>query len=154
MENQMEHAGFWIRFEAYLIDVILITLILGPLTLSLWVWEYFFDPYRPLMWRSSDFFINYVLPSIAIITFFLFTQATQGKMAISVKIVDAVTGEAPRPAHCVGRFFATLFLLPPLGLDFLRIAFDKKKQSWQDKLAGTVVTQKMGNGVEPVFRLP
>jgi uncharacterized RDD family membrane protein YckC len=27
----------------------------------------------------------------------------------------------------------------PLGLGFLWIAFDKRKQAWHDKLAGTVV---------------
>ena len=66
-------------------------------------------------------------------------QASIGKMAFSVKIVDAKTGGVPTKGQLIGRYFAYLLSSLPLGLGFLWIAFDSKKQGWHDKLAGTAV---------------
>ncbi len=71
-------------------------------------------------------------------------------MAISTKIVDAVSGNAPTNGQMIGRYFAYFISTIPLCLGFLWIAFDKKKQGWHDKLAGTVVVRTLRRGAEPV----
>ena len=62
-------------------------------------------------------------------------------MAVSAKIVDAKTGGKPSTKQCVVRYFAYILSFIPFGLGFLWVAFDSKKQSWHDKLAGTVVVK-------------
>ena len=78
---------------------------------------------------------------VLVILFWAKKQATPGKMAVSAKIVDAKTGGKPSTKQCVGRYFAYILSFIPFGLGFLWVAFDPKKQSWHDKLAGTVVVK-------------
>ena len=86
-----------------------------------------------------DFLIQCVLPAVAAIVFWKYKSATPGKMVLSLKIVDAQTGGGLSLGKCVVRYFAYLVSMLSLGLGFLWIAFDKRKQSWHNKLAGTVV---------------
>jgi uncharacterized RDD family membrane protein YckC len=60
-------------------------------------------------------------------------------MAFSARIVDAATGERPSNGQLVGRYFAYFVSTIPMGLGLIWVAFDKRKQGWHDKLAGTVV---------------
>ncbi len=41
--------------------------------------------------------------------------------------------------QCVARYFSCLASKRPLGVGFLWIAFDAKKQAWHGKLSGTIV---------------
>jgi len=38
----------------------------------------------------------------------------------------------------------------PLGAGLIWVAFDRRKQAWHDKLAGTVVVRPRKRGPEPV----
>ena len=138
-----EYAGFWIRVGAYIIDRILIALIIVPLLIMIYGAQYYdtADPDAPIVWfeGSADFLISWVFPAIAIIVFWIYKSATPGKMAVHAKIVDAKTGQPLSAARCIGRYFGYLVSFLPLGMGFIWIAFDKKKQGWHDKLAGTVV---------------
>jgi len=42
----------------------------------------------------------------------------------------------------IGRYFGYFLASIPLGLGLLWVAFDKRKQGWHDKLAGTVVIRE------------
>jgi uncharacterized RDD family membrane protein YckC len=97
-----------------------------------------------------DFLISWVLPAIAVIVFWISKQATPGKMAVSARIVDATSGNPPSGGQCVGRYFAYFVSMFPLGLGLIWVAFDKRKQGWHDKLAGTVVVRSKRRGAEPV----
>ena len=63
-------------------------------------------------------------------------------MVISAKIVDAQTGEKPSLGQFIGRYFAYYVSTIPFGLGLIWVAFDRRKQGWHDKLAGTVVIRK------------
>ena len=80
-----------------------------------------------------------VLPFVATIWFWLRFLGTPGKMLVKIKIVDANTGNKMSVGQAIGRYFAYIISSIPFGLGFIWIAFDKKKQGWHDKLAGTVV---------------
>ena len=77
-----------------------------------------------------------------VITFWMVKQATPGKMAVSTRIVDADSGNAASAAQLIGRYFAYFAACIPLGLGILWVAFDRRKQGWHDKLAGTVVVRQ------------
>ena len=66
-------------------------------------------------------------------------------MLLSAKIVDASTFGPPSTGKLIGRYFAYLVSIVPMFLGFLWIAFDKRKQGWHDKLAGTVVIRDEGD---------
>ena len=80
-----------------------------------------------------------MLPAVATILFWKARQATPGKMALSLKIVDAQTGQPMSTGQAIGRYFAYFVSAIGLMLGYLWVAFDRRKQGWHDKLAGTVV---------------
>ena len=133
----MEYAGFWVRLWALIIDGFLIGLIATPISSIMLGGAYIAS--ADLL---RDFLISALLPAAYIIMFWVFKAATPGKMAISAKIVDANTGEAPSTARYIARYVGYLISILPLGLGFIWIAFDRRKQGWHDKLAGTVVVRK------------
>lgn len=148
MDEQFEYVGFWRRAGAVIIDTLILLVIIIPLLRAVYGEEYF--ERTEMIQGPADLLLNYVLPAIAVILFWVYKSATPGKMAISAKIVDAKTGNKPSTGQFIGRYFAYLLSSLPLGLGFIWIAFDKKKQGWHDKLAGTVVVRKRNIGSKPV----
>ena len=138
----VRYAGFWIRVWASAIDVVLLLVITWPLLLWIYGAEYFTRQSSTPIRGPMDFLISYVLPAVAVIVFWKYKSATPGKMMVSAKIVDARTGGSSSSAQCLVRYFAYIVSMLPLGLGFLWIAFDRRKQAWHDKLAGTVVIRQ------------
>ncbi len=145
MDQSLHYAGFWKRLAASVIDMVVITVVIA---LLLWMvyGEGYLERSQPvpgdlsgLFLGPADALIQLVVPVILLFVFWKYRSATPGKMLLSLKIVDARTGKAPSTAQLVGRFFAYLVSTLPLGLGFLWIGFDRRKQGWHDKLAGTVV---------------
>lgn len=134
-----KYVGFWARVLATLIDSVLIMAITLPPLLAIYGLAYLEND--EAISGLADILISNILPMIVVILFWAKKQATPGKMAVSARIVDAQTGKAPSVKQCVGRYFAYILSAIPLGLGFLWVAFDAKKQSWHDKLAGTVVVK-------------
>lgn len=140
-KQNVEYAGFWIRTLATIIDSILLMLVTFPLLVYIYGWDYFDVEKTGFIAGPADFLISWVLPSVAVIIFWLKKQATPGKMVVGVKVVDAVTGNTLSVGQAIGRYLAYFISLLPLGLGFVWIAFDSRKQGWHDKLAGTVVVK-------------
>lgn len=141
-ENQLEYAGFWLRTAASIIDTILIMIITYPILVFIYGWAYL-DSDKVIA-GPADFLLTVVFPAIAVIWFWSARQATPGKMAISARIVDAKTGGKPSTGQLIGRYFGYLVSIFPFFLGILWVAFDRKKQGWHDKLAGTVVIRQRG----------
>jgi uncharacterized RDD family membrane protein YckC len=135
------YAGFWIRLWATAIDVVLLMVVVEPLLLWIYGLDYLDPKSAEVVRGPMDFLISYVLPTAAVFVFWRYKSATPGKMLISAKIVDAGTGGQPSFGQLVIRYFAYLVSMIPLGLGFVWIAFDRRKQAWHDKLAGTVVVR-------------
>lgn len=140
MEHK-EYAGFWIRFGAMIIDT-LVLIIITVLPLSFIYGEGYLleDKYFYGFW---DLLLGYILPVVGTIWFWLTYRATPGKMATKLEIVDALTGNNMSKGQAIGRYFAYILSALPLGLGFIWIGIDKRKQGWHDKLAGTVVVRNL-----------
>lgn len=149
-DNNFEYVGFWPRVGATIIDTIVVTLTTAPLLVSIYGWDYFADADQPFISGFADFLISWVLPAIAVILFWLYKQATPGKMAISARVVDAQTGNRLTVGQAIGRYLAYFVAMLPLFLGIIWVAFDPRKQGWHDKLAGTVVIRPKYRGPEPV----
>jgi len=57
--------------------------------------------------------------TLAIILFWVAKQATPEKMALSAKIVDAETGNAPSIGQCIVRYLSLSLAILPLGLEVI-----------------------------------
>jgi uncharacterized RDD family membrane protein YckC len=144
--DDVEYAGFWIRTGAAIIDTILLLIIILPILTLIYGQEYWFGTvYISGFW---DVMLNYILPAIAVILFWIYKSATPGKLALKLAIVDAKTGGHPSTGQLIGRYFAYYVSIIPLGLGIIWVGIDKRKQGWHDKLAGTVVIRRTAQ--EPV----
>ncbi len=134
------YAGFWIRVVAALIDTALLLIITVPILLTVYGRAYLDSD----KWVEGplDFLLTWVLPAIAVIVFWMYKQATPGKMAVKTRIVDAATGGRPTTGQFIGRYFAYYLSILPLFLGLIWVAFDRRKQGFHDKLAGTVVVRR------------
>jgi uncharacterized RDD family membrane protein YckC len=133
------YVGFWARTLASIVDTVLLLFVLVPFSLLLFGDA---DINGPL--SSSDparFLIDTILPAMVVVLFWARKQATPGKMLVHARIVDAVTGAVPRPRQWLLRYAGYFLSTIALGLGFLWVAFDPRKQGWHDKLAGTVVVR-------------
>ena len=105
------------------IDALLVFVVIAPLAL----------------FGIGGFFVEALLPAIAVLLFWRRYGATPGKMAVAAKIVDARTGEAPSNWSLVKRYAGYLVSMLPFFLGFAWIAIDRRRQGWHDKIAGTRV---------------
>lgn len=142
-----EYAGFWRRIFAFWIDGLWIAPLLLLLSYIICGSSHCFmlqesidtvtvlEPFQG--WLS--FLSNNLLPAILTLWFWLKYAATPGKMLVDCEIVDADNGEPITSRQALLRYIGYIISALPLGLGFLWILLDKRKQGWHDKLAGTVV---------------
>ncbi len=138
--EDVHYVGFWARTGASLIDTLLLGALVYPVLYKLYGAAYFTK--EQVLAGPWDFFFSYVFPALAIIMFWIYKSATPGKMVIGAVIVDEKTGGKPSNGQMIGRYFSYYISLLPLGLGYLWVAWDPKKQGWHDKLAGTVVIKR------------
>jgi uncharacterized RDD family membrane protein YckC len=146
--NDQEYAGFWIRTGAAILDSILTLIIVMPILTAIYGAEYWLSDKGFSLLGGWDFFFNYLFPAMAIIALWVYKSATPGKMATKLTIVDAETGAKPSTGQFLVRYLGYYIATIPLCLGIIWVAFDKRKQGWHDKLAGTVVIKS--NLIEPV----
>jgi len=146
LAENVEYVGFWARVGACLIDTVLAMLIIVPLSLAVYGTSYFSFSNTELVSGPADVLISWVLPAVAVVLFWIYRQATPGKMAISARVVDAKTGGTLGVGQSIVRYLGYFVSTIPLGLGLLWVAFDPKKQGWHDKIAGTVVVRERGAG--------
>lgn len=154
-----EYLGFWARFVAFLIDSTAATIIMAPLAarvmgeLNLADYD-LTDPVQQtelLVRLSSQLGFDLLVMGTIFILFWVFKNATPGKMLFSSVIVDAKTLAAPSTAQNIVRYLGYFLSLFPFGLGFIWIGFDSRKQGWHDKIAGTVVIKGKPRTTESVL---
>jgi len=142
MTNPTEnYIGFWKRFGATIVDTILLFIITCPPLIWIYGWAYFDYDQTGFLAGPADFVISWIIPFIIVLFFWMQKQATPGKMVIHAKIIDAKTGAKPTVKQWILRYIGYFISLIPLGLGYIWVAFDSRKQGWHDKIAGTVVVR-------------
>jgi len=146
--DDLEYVGFWPRVGAAIIDSLLIAAVCWPLLTYFYGTDYW--THTDFIKGPADFLLNWVFPAVAVVLFWVYRQATPGKMAIRARIVDADTGEPPSTRQLIGRYLAYYVSIIPFCLGLIWVAFDPRKQGWHDKLAGTVVVRPRRRGPQTV----
>ena len=92
------------------------------------------------MFSSNSTFLDLIF----ILSYFVIPTAikgkTLGKWITGIKVVDLegyLPGPKAIPREIAGRFVSLIVI----GIGVLWIIFDKKNQSWHDKIAGTIVIE-------------
>lgn len=135
------YIGFWPRVLASLVDTTIVALITAPLMyLAYGEMHPSTDSFAV---GPMDIMINYLLPFVGVILFWIYKSATPGKMVIKAQIVDANTGNKPSVKQLVIRYLGYFVSTIPFGLGLMWVGWDKKKQGWHDKLANTVVVKSL-----------
>ena len=147
-QSQPEYVGFGVRFVAFLVDsvwalvaaTLLAALILGQPDIDFESISQ--DPVGTIALLSGRLLFDLAVVAIMVVVFWMARSATPGKMVFSAVIADAKTLGMPSKAQLIVRYLGYYLSIAGLMLGFLWIAFDKRKQGWHDKLAGTVVIKK------------
>ncbi|MGP1717367.1 MAG: RDD family protein [Methylophilus sp.] len=137
--DEIEYVGFWTRFVASVVDTILAIIVVLPFIQVFYGKAFWADGF--VLGPIGDV-LSWLLFPVAVVIFWVTKQATPGKMLFSAKVVDADTGNPLTPGQAIGRYLAYYLAVIPFGLGFIWAAFDKRKQGWHDKLAGTVVIRE------------
>lgn len=140
-EQDVEYAGFWRRLAASFIDSFLFSFLMGLVALI------FFG--QPLIhvdletggvtfWSENNWLDQIGMLLITVVMWVKF-MGTPGKLLLGCHVLDAATLKPIGYGQAFLRYFAYLASIIPLGLGFLWIAWDKRKQGFHDKIAKTVV---------------
>lgn len=138
-ENNFVYLGFWARVLASILDNIWIGIVLVILLVGLG--QAGVIQLSMTETGGTEMVIQTLIPLIMVVALWIKYASTPGKMAFGAKILDANTfGEVPA-GRLVLRYVAYFVSVVPVGLGFLWVAIDKRKQGWHDKIAGTVVVK-------------
>jgi len=162
------YAGFWRRFVAYIIDELLIGavtfIILLPLYIIFGVGFFAFEDFDGYGDFSNAVFIQHynddvkvgvvlgiiffglMIAAIAIILQWLYyalmesssKQATLGKMAIGIKVVD-LNGNRITFGRATGRYFGKILSGLILNIGYIMAGFTERKQALHDMIASCLV---------------
>ena len=130
-------AGFWPRFGALLVDAILVAV-------AEWIVIFILAALAGIGGGngSAVFVPLYVLVSLGSIAYYVWgygTGQTIGCKALNLRIVDRNTGGPPGYGKGLGRIFAAILSGIPIYLGYFWMIWDPQKQTWHDKLSGTLV---------------
>jgi uncharacterized RDD family membrane protein YckC len=134
-------AGFISRLEAFIIDLVILTI--GGLAAT-WLFELIFRFFALNLIFGDLGSAQYapVIFFLMIVVYFLYFWAllgyTPGKLLLGLKIVRR-DGTKLSLGRSFLRFFGYWVSAVPLFLGFIWIIFDHRRQGWHDKLADTQV---------------
>jgi uncharacterized RDD family membrane protein YckC len=127
-------AGFWARFWALFLDGLVMVIPLGILTVVFLI-----------LFGIVGLFVNYLLitPALSVLYFVYFEGGprgqTPGKSALNIRVVSHANGGPITRSTAFGRQLARILSGIPFDLGYLWMLWDSEKQTWHDKLSGTIV---------------
>ena len=160
-------AGFWRRFIAYMIDGFIVSVViifLGVVAGVAYIAgamsgdgsaivAQMTDPDKLALLTAWIWLLTFAV-NIAYFTYFHgSTGRTPGKRLLGLQVVS-VTGESISFGTAFLRSVGYLVSSLVFCLGYLWVAFDRRKQGWHDKIAGTVVIIRESRGNEAGISIP
>lgn len=142
LPQSMRYAGFWIRFGASLVDIVILMVVGAPIqVISTLINPFGNESGAQLILVILMTFISYLIP-IAYETWFLGKHgATPGKMAFGLKVVRP-DGAAISYWRAFARYFAEILSAMTLMIGYIMAAFDEEKRALHDRICDTRVVFK------------
>ncbi|MDD3249944.1 MAG: RDD family protein [Smithellaceae bacterium] len=160
-------AGFWRRFVAYMIDGFIVSVViifLGVVAGVAYIAGAMSGDGSAIVAQMTDqaklasltawiWLLTFAV-NIAYFTYFHgSTGCTPGKMLLGLQVVS-VTGESISFGTAFLRSVGYLVSSLVFCLGYLWVAFDRRKQGWHDKIAGTVVIIRESRRNEAGISIP
>jgi uncharacterized RDD family membrane protein YckC len=149
------YAGFWLRFVAYLIDVVVIWIVLLPISAVLGA---MFGLSMASIARNPDAAslggsavgVFLLLEGLAIVGVWLYYafmessgwQGTIGKKILGLRVTD-LNGSRVSFGRASGRFFGKIVSGFTLLIGYIMAGFTEKKQALHDMIAGCLVVKSV-----------
>ena len=132
----VQYAGFWIRFGAYIIDAIILGIPLAILNYVILDFNYGEPNFAPTL-------INIIVQ----VCYFSFMEssakrATLGKLAVGIEVIS-YEYEQISVGKAIGRYLSKFISALILLIGYIMAGFDDRKQALHDKMASTYVVYKM-----------
>lgn len=145
-EGSFRYGGFWIRFVAKIIDMIIMAIAQGIVVTPLMVFVFKSAMATPdsTNWGSfltANIFLNLLSVALGATYTTLFIgkyQATPGKMAFGLKVV-APDGGRISYMRALGRHFAEMVSAFTLTIGYIMAGFDSQKRALHDRISSTRV---------------
>lgn len=155
MDGTPQYAGFGRRAATALLDAILLFAVTAPLLYLLYGTAYFTESRGAFDYAGvGDFVLNQLLPLAVAVVMWVRLRATPGKLLLDCRVVDTASLQRVTPRQAVIRYLGYFVSLLPLGLGFLWILRDRRRQGFHDLLAKTVVLYVPADEAEkPLQRL-
>jgi uncharacterized RDD family membrane protein YckC len=160
--GKLEYVGFWVRVAAQVFDTVLLSVVSWPLGRLLYHSAHTpspsWDPNGPggldfsqlhLEFSAGDWLLDVILPAAIVVLFWMARQATPGKMLFGARVVDATSGLPIKWGQALLRYLGYYVSLLGLGLGFIWVGIDPRKQGWHDKIAHTIVVRRRVAVPEP-----
>lgn len=151
--QRVAYAGFWLRFVAWIIDVILLDIVLG------------FFVFAPILGRSLTTIepgnvwdlmrvLGPKIREVQLITIAVMWlyyallessvwQATLGKKALGLEVTD-LSGRRLTFGRATGRFFGKIISFPfTVGIGYIMAGFTARKQALHDLMASCLVIRRI-----------
>lgn len=142
-------AGFWIRVGATILDNIILTVCQMPISFVLGMIMGFVgemdEQSRMLVMivvQIVNISISILVPCLYEVIFVCKKNATPGKMAAGIKVINADGTEKISTGKSIGRYFAKMLSGLILCIGYLMVAFDDEKRGLHDRLCNTRVVYK------------
>jgi len=151
---ETRYGGFWQRFGARFLDglIVLAFAFIPAIVVGVIVHQ--------AVYPSDQLFVSdqqaanaetagtwagwgvYMLVSVMYFLIGWSTGGTWGLRAVGLRLVSTTTGGAPGLGSALARLIVQYISAIPLYLGFLWMLWDDKKQTWHDKVAGTIVVAR------------
>jgi len=142
--DAVHYAGFWRRMVADVIDNVLLLPIMSALAPMQWPHPLSLAGFAQAL--EETVLAHPVRQLLALIfavaysiVFWVRYLGTPGKLLLRCRLVDAETQAPLTVGQSLLRNLGYLVSYATLGLGFLWIAWDKRKQGFHDKIAGSIV---------------
>ncbi len=142
----LQYAGFWIRFVAYLIDVVPIAIVGGILNVS-WGTGYRCNFGTDHVYGCSagtgslGSWLGFVVLGVYWVLTWSLLGASLGQKALGLRVVNVHNGARLDIGRSLIRYLGFVVSVIPLFLGLIWAGFDPRKQGWHDKIASTCVVR-------------
>jgi uncharacterized RDD family membrane protein YckC len=148
------YAGFWLRFVAYLIDIVLVSIVALPIYLvlgslfGLSMSSIARDPNSEMLGSAMTSVLLFeVCALLGLWLYFAILessawQGTVGKKVLGLRVTD-LNGNRISFGRATGRFFAKIVSNFTFMIGYIMAGFTAKKQALHDMIAGCLVTKSV-----------
>ena len=131
----LEHAGFWIRLGACIIDALILVLIPYIIYRMFAACMTF-----PAISIHTIVFISWFIELAYFTGFWIWRGQTPGKMVLGIKVIRTDSSDITF-AYALLRYLGYIISTMTIFIGFIWIAFDSHKQGLHDKIADTYVVK-------------